>query len=87
MDKYRSRKIVDAEQYTKDSKIDCVIIGKTSNTGHWSDRFDDTPDGPYIQSLSYKLKINEGDWVIYHKDGDKSVLTDKQFKKNYELLS
>ena len=80
---YRSKQTVQAEQYLEGSEIECIKIGKTRNTGHWSDRFDDTPDGPYVQGPEYKYRIKHGDWVIIHKNGDKYVMTNEEFENKY----
>ena len=81
---FRSRKIVQAEQYTGNNLDKYVKIGKSANTGHWSDRFDDTPDGPYVQGEEYKHKVAIGDWVILSEDNRLFVLSDKEFKQKYE---
>lgn len=85
MKTYRSKELVQAEQYFTGSNIECVKIGKSASGHHWSDRFDDTPDGPYVQGVEFKHRVKEGDWIVVYDNGDKQVFSNSQFLSNYEL--
>jgi len=82
MKKYKSREVVYAEQYFAGKEIKGVKIGKNDPENRW----DDTPDGQYIQGEEYKYRVKEGDWIV-KKDDDSflSVYPDAEFKRMYEL--
>ncbi len=82
MEKYKSREVVYAEQYFDGKEIEGVKIGKNDIHNRW----DDTPNGAYIQGEQYKYKIHNSDWVI-RKEGEKflSVLSDKNFNLQYKI--
>lgn len=82
MKKYKSREVVYAEQYFSGKEIEGVIIGKNDPTNRW----DDTPDGAYIQGEEFKYKVNEGDWVVKSEyDNYLSVYSNKDFVIKYKL--
>lgn len=79
MKQYKSRQIVEAEQYFTGKEIEGVKIGKNDPTNRW----DDTPDGAYIQCDRFKEIVNEGDWVI-KINGKLLSLSNEGFKKLYK---
>ncbi|MCK9446094.1 hypothetical protein M0Q50_04290 [bacterium] len=97
MKRYKSREKIYAEQYFNGKKFEDIeiLIGKSSTTCRW----DNTPDGPYIDCMyDHKLKLNDGDWICksevetYHtkkyKSGDNFLhlftMTNDDFKKHYK---
>jgi len=80
MEKFRSKEIVEAVQYFAKDNLSFIKIGKSS----LYDRFDDTPDGPYIQGSQYKHKVKEGDWIIFPKNKEIIILSDEEFIKKYD---
>lgn len=79
--KFRSKQIVDAEQYWPGSNHKLVTIGKNDPTNRW----DDTPDGPFIQMTDFKRKVEPGNWIVIDEDTQVvRVYSDEYFKSKYE---
>lgn len=87
--KFRIREIevILAEQYLEADVlagkrlIDGIKLGKCDPNNRW----DDTPDGPYVSSDgNFKQAVRDGDW-IFIKPGDKlyTVMSDKDFLEKY----
>jgi hypothetical protein len=82
MEKFRSKEIVEAVQYFAKDNLSFVKIGRNDVF----DRFDDTPDGPYVQGREYKHKVKEGDWIIFRKNKEILVLPTDFFIDMFEKI-
>lgn len=81
MKEYRNREVVLAEQYFPGKEIEGVKIGRNDP----NDRWDDTPDGPYVQGEKHKHRLEPGYWIIKKEESKfLSVMTDAEFQKNYK---
>lgn len=81
MEKYISKEVILTEQYFKDKEISGVLIGKNDP----NDRWDDTPDGPYIQGEQYKMRVKDGDWVVKKENSRHlEVYSNDDFNKKYQ---
>jgi len=81
MEKYSSKEVVLAEQYFPGKEIKGVLIGKNDPY----DRWDDTPDGPYIQGEQYKRFVKPGDWIVKKENSQYlEVYSNEDFNKKYQ---
>lgn len=82
---------IDAIQWTKQlmiatTPIPGVHFEKFVPTGHWSDRFNEIPDGPWVEDRDKrKIILNEGDFIITYSDGTFGVMDEKTFHETYQL--
>lgn len=88
MKRYKFREKVMAMQFDENNPQESPLVkfGKSDI----SDRFDDTPDGWYIEAETnhyalHKKRLHHGDWIVIRSPSERvNVFTNKDFLEKFK---
>jgi hypothetical protein len=79
---------VEAEQWNgENGHLNVVIPKPYIPSGNWSDRFDDTPDYPYIQIQGSKYRVEKGDYIVTYPSGWLKVMKPHEFVAKFDKVN